>query len=332
MPLLGAHMSIAGGYYRAVDAARAVECDCVQIFTKNNNQWRAKPIAEEEAQRFKQALVAQDIRAPLSHTSYLINLASPEPQLWRQSIDALVVELQRAEQLGIPYVVLHPGSFTSSSEAVGLTAVARALDECFRQTRGLAVVCLLENTAGQGSNLGWRFEHLAEITAQCKFADRLGVCIDTCHTFAAGYPLSEPAAYEQTMKQLDKIVGLARVKAIHVNDSKMPFGSRKDRHEHIGRGAMGLEPFRNLVNDPRFADMPMYLETEKGTEKGEDLDAINLRTLRSLIGSTARVTTKSKSKAPAKSLARRKESPSARAAATPKPRRAKKIAKPAKKR
>ena len=282
-------MSIAGGYYRAIESAHAVGCDCVQVFTKNNNQWKAKSILPDEAQQFSNALTRLGIRDPLSHTSYLINLASPDAGLLRQSIDAMVVELQRAAQLGVPNVVLHPGSFTSSSEAQGLQAVARSLDEVFRQTSDLPTACLLENTAGQGTNLGWRFEHLAEIIAECKYPDRLGVCIDTCHTFAAGYSLAPEPEYVKTLHALDRMVGLSRVKAFHLNDSKMPFGSRRDRHEHIGRGAMTLEPFRLLLNDSRFAKVPMYLETDKGTEGGEELDAINLRTLRFLVGAAAGV-------------------------------------------
>lgn len=277
-------MSIAGGYYRAVEAAHAVHCDCVQLFTKNNNQWRAKPITEPEARQFRDALGQHGVRSPLSHSSYLINLASPDANLRGQSIDAMVVELQRASQLGIPYVVLHPGSFTTSSEAQGLTAVAVSLDEVFRQTGDIDTVCLLENTAGQGSNLGWRFEQLAAIRDRCKFPERLGFCIDTCHTFAAGYPLSEPVDYQATVATLDRLLGISDVKAIHLNDSKMPLGSRRDRHEHIGRGEIGLTAFWNLLNDSRLNQIPMYLETEKGTENGEDFDAMNLKTLRSLVG------------------------------------------------
>jgi deoxyribonuclease-4 len=277
-------MSIAGGYFLAVEAAKRVGCDCVQLFTKNNNQWRAKPISDDEARQFQDSLRQLEIQSPLSHSSYLINLASPNPDLWQQSMEAMAIELQRAAQLHIPYVVMHPGSFTTDNERDGLRRVARGLDEAFARVESQTVACLLENTAGQGSNLGWRFEHLAEIIDLSQVPQRLGVCIDTCHTFAAGYPLSEPDDYAQTMSQLEQIVGLQRVKAVHLNDSKTPLGSRKDRHEHIGRGEMGLRPFWHFLNDPRIASVPMYLETEKGTERGEDLDAINLRTLRELIG------------------------------------------------
>jgi deoxyribonuclease IV len=283
MSILGAHMSIAGGYYKAVEAAKKAGCDCVQLFTKNNNQWRAKEITDDEAARFRASLVELGIAHPISHDSYLINLASPDPELWKKSIDAFIVELLRAEQLGIPYVVAHPGAFTTSSEAEGLKRIAEALDEVHRQTPKCKAMCLLETTAGQGSNLGAKFEHLAAIIDGVRDPDRLGVCVDTCHIFAAGYPLETPKDYKATIKQLDSIVGLDKVKAFHLNDSLKELGSHVDRHAHIGRGKMGLEPFRNLLNDRRFKKVPMYLETAKGLEEGEDLDVINLRTLRGLI-------------------------------------------------
>lgn len=284
MAILGSHMSIAGGYYKSVEAAKKAGCDCVQLFTKNNNQWRAKPITDDEAARFKASLVELGITHPISHDSYLINLASPDPELWKKSVDAFVVELLRAEQLGIPYVVTHPGAYTTSSEAAGIKQVARALDEVHQQLPSCKALCLLETTAGQGSNLGAKFDHLAAIIDGTQEPDRLGVCVDTCHIFAAGYPLDTEKNYKATMKELDLVVGLDRVKAFHLNDSLKELGSHVDRHAHIGRGKMGLEPFRNLLNDRRFARVPMYLETAKGEEDGEDLDVINLRVLRGLIG------------------------------------------------
>ncbi len=284
MPILGAHMSIAGGYYKAVEAAQQAGCDCVQIFTKNNNQWRAKPITDEEANRFKSALVELDISQPISHDSYLINLASPDKDLWKRSVEALIVELQRAEQLGIRHVVAHPGAYTSSSEAVGIKAIVRGLDEVDRQTPGLAAGVLLETTAGQGTNLGWRFEQLAAMLEGVKNPDRLGVCLDTCHVFAAGYPLETEKEYRATMRALNQTVGIKQVRAIHLNDSLKPLGSRVDRHAKIGAGEMGLEPFRHLLNDRRYRKVPMYLETPKGTYRRQDLDVVNLRTLRGLVG------------------------------------------------
>jgi len=280
-------MSIAGGYYKAVEAAQRAGCDCVQVFTKNNNQWRAKPITEDDIERFRTALQEHGITHPLSHDSYLINLASPDDELWKKSIDALVVELQRAEMLGIPYVVAHPGAFTSSSEEAGLKRIALGLDEAHRQTNGCAAQCLLETTAGQGSNLGWKFEHLATILDGVCDPDRLGICFDTCHVFAAGYAMDTEKDYKATMRSLNQTVGVKQIKAFHLNDSLRPFGSRKDRHAGIGLGEMGLEPFRFLLNDRRFRKVPMYLETPKEGEKGENLDVMNLKTLRGLIGSGA---------------------------------------------
>jgi deoxyribonuclease-4 len=295
MNILGAHMSIAGGYFKAAVAAHETGCLCVQLFTKNNNQWRAKPISDDDVARFQTALAEHNITHPISHDSYLINLASPDKELWTRSIDAFVVELQRAERLGIPYVVAHPGAFTTSSESKGIKRIARALDEVHKQTRALAARCLLETTAGQGSNLGWRFEHLAEIIAAAKDPERLGVCFDTCHVFSAGYAMQSEKEYKATMRELDKTVGLKLVRAFHLNDSKTPFGSRVDRHAHIGQGSLGLEPFRHLLNDRRFKKIPMYLETPKGQATNrETFDQINLRTLRGLVEDGASPATKGK--------------------------------------
>jgi deoxyribonuclease-4 len=276
-------MSIAGGFDMAVQEAHRCQCDCVQLFTKNNNQWRAKPITEDQVARFQRELRQRKITHPISHSSYLINLASPDRTLWRKSLDAFIIELQRAAQLGIPSVVLHPGAFTTSSPASGLRRVVRALNEVQRQTPHVKSSCLLETTAGQGSTLGWRFEQLAHILDRVRDPERLGICFDTCHVFAAGYPLGSEKEYRRTMRELNQVIGIEQIKAFHLNDSKRELGSRVDRHEHIGRGAMGLEPFRLLLNDRRFRRIPMYLETPKGTEHGTSLDVINLATLRSLV-------------------------------------------------
>jgi len=283
MAILGAHMSISGGYHKAVERAQAAGCDCVPPFTKNNNQWRAREIGAEEGRRFREALAALGISHPIAHDSYLINLASPDRELWRKSIDAFAEELGRAETLGIPYVVTHPGAYTTSSERRGLRRVIQALDRVHAQTRGVAARCLLETTAGQGTSLGWRFEHLAAILDGVKDPERLGVCFDTCHAFAAGYPMSSEKLYGATMREFNRMVGLKRIKAFHLNDSRRELGSRVDRHAHIGRGEMGTEPFRLLLADRRFRSVPMYLETPKGKEDGVDLDVINLRVLRSLV-------------------------------------------------
>lgn len=283
MRLLGAHMSIAGGYYKAVEAAARFGMTTCQLFTKNNNQWRAKAITDDEAARFRQSLADAGVSHPLSHSSYLINLASPDAELRRKSVDAMIVELQRAEQLGIAHVVLHPGAATSATEDEALDNVARALDEIHVQTRPLSATILLENTAGQGSCLGWRFEQLQEILKRVRQPERLGVCIDTCHAFAAGYDLTDKRSYQATFRELDQVVGLDRVRAFHLNDSKRELGSRVDRHEHIGRGKIGIEAFRLLLRDRRFRDTPMYLETPKGDHDGEEWDATNMRTLRDLL-------------------------------------------------
>lgn len=284
MPLLGAHMSIAGGYYKAVDAAAALAMDCVQIFSKNNNQWRAKEISTAEAAQFAIALQTHGIVKPLSHASYLINLAAESDELWHKSIAGMVVELQRAAVLGIPYVVVHPGAGVKLTEEAAIARVSAAIDLVHQQAGDVGSHILLENTAGQGTCLGHRFEQLAAIIAGVKHTDRVGVCIDTCHAFAAGYPLGSRAEYAALWAEFDRHLGRHRLQAIHLNDSKKGLGSRVDRHEHIGQGQLGLEPFRLLLNDPTMAEVPMYLETEKGeSEDGESFDAMNLRTLRALV-------------------------------------------------
>ena len=277
-------MSIAGGYYRAVERAAELGMLTCQIFTKNNSQWRAKEISPDEAEQFRASIKKLKVKHPIAHNSYLINLASPDPELWKKSIESFVVELLRADQLGLAYVVSHPGAHTTSSEECGLQRIIDAIDEIHAQTVGVTAKILLENTAGQGSCLGCKFEQLAMILEGIADPDRMGgICFDTCHAFAAGYPLSSEQDYEATMKGFDAAVGLKRIKAFHLNDSKKGLGSRVDRHDHIGRGQLGLEPFRLLLNDRRFRKVPMYLETPKGQEDGVDLDAINLRTLHELV-------------------------------------------------
>jgi deoxyribonuclease-4 len=283
-PPIGAHMSIAGGYHHSVHAAHRAGCDTVQLFTKNNNQWRARELTHEEVWRFAQSLRETGIDYPVAHDCYLINPASPDPALWQKSLNALSIEIARGEALGLRYLIIHPGSHLESSVEQGLRRAAQAIDEAHAQNSGARIEVLLEITAGQGSNLGHRVEHLERIFELVREPHRLGVCFDTCHAFAAGYALGTPGEYEATMRALDRTVGLRRIKAFHLNDSKRELGSRVDRHAHIGRGRMGLEPFRLLLNDPRFASIPMYLETPKERENGEDMDVINLRTLRELVG------------------------------------------------
>jgi deoxyribonuclease-4 len=278
-------MSIAGGYYKAVEEAARCTCDCVQVFTKNNNQWRAKGITEGEAKQFQDKLRELAISHPISHASYLINLASPAEELWQKSVEGMVVELERAAQLGIPYVVVHPGSHTTATEEEGIANVARGIDLVHKLRPRVASQVLLEITAGQGTNLGWKFSQLAAILAQVQEANRVGICFDTCHAFAAGYDLSDPTVYQAMWREFDELLGLDRLKAIHMNDSKRKLGSRIDRHEHIGQGKIGLAGFRHLLNDRRLSSVPMYLETPKEAPEEEPWDVVNLRTLRGLVGS-----------------------------------------------
>jgi deoxyribonuclease-4 len=283
MPLFGAHKSIAGGYHNALLAAQSLGCDSVQLFTKNNNQWYAKPLSDDDIRTFKRTLRQTRLRLPMAHDCYLINLASPDEKLYRQSLEAFVIEMQRAEALGLRYLVTHPGAAVDGDVEAGLARVARALDEVHTRCPGFRVRVLLENTAGQGSSLGHRFEHLARILSLVAQPERLGVCLDTCHILAAGYGLYPEREYRATMNELARLVGLGRVRAFHLNDSLKPRGSRVDRHAHIGKGFVGLPAFRLLVNDPRFRNRPMILETPKELAEIDDMDAVNLRVLRRLL-------------------------------------------------
>jgi len=280
MPL-GAHMSIAGGVDKAILRGQSIGCETIQVFTKSSNRWRAKPLVPEEIARFKQAREESGINPVFGHTSYLINLGSPDEDLWQKSVDSFLVEMERCAALGLPYLVMHPGAHMGAGEDVGLRRIGRALDEILARTEGSGVIILLETTAGQGSNIGYRFEHLARLIEESAYPDRLGVCFDTCHAFAAGYDLRTPEAFHRTFEEFDALIGIGRLKAIHLNDSRGDLGSRIDRHEHIGLGKLGLEPFRLLLNDPRFRNLPMVLETPKGPDMKEDV--MNLATLRSLI-------------------------------------------------
>jgi deoxyribonuclease-4 len=283
MPLFGAHMSIAGGCHNALLAAQSHGCQTVQLFTKSSNQWNARDLTDADVALFRRTLRQTRLRHATAHDSYLINLASPDENLYRKSIEAFVVEVQRAECLGLRYLVTHPGAHLDSGEEAGLARVAAALDEIHARCRGYRVQILLETTAGQGSCLGHRFEHLRRIFELVKDPGRLGVCFDTCHVFAAGYALAPEVEYRATMRVFAKVIGLSRLRLFHVNDSQKPLGSRVDRHAHIGKGRLGLEPFRLLVNDPRFRSRPMILETPKEEIDGNDMDAVNLGVLRGLV-------------------------------------------------
>jgi deoxyribonuclease-4 len=278
---LGAHESTAGGLYKAFERAQSAGCDAVQIFVKSNRAWAVKPLTEEDVARFQAGAEETGIQPVVGHASYLLNLATPDEALWTKSRDVLIIELERCEALGVPYLVLHPGSHVGTGEEAGLARVAQALGEVHAATPGFRTRVLLETTAGQGTSLGYRFEHLAWLMAHTPEGERLGVCLDTCHVFAAGYELSTPEGYAATMESFDRLIGLERLEVIHLNDSKGHLGSRKDRHEHIGKGYIGLDGFRHVLNDVRLAGLPGLLETPKSADLHEDRE--NLAVLWSLV-------------------------------------------------
>lgn len=278
---LGAHMSISGGLHLAIDRAVAAGCSVLQIFTRNSNQWRGKPISEADAALFRSKFAASGLREVISHDIYLINLAAPPGETRDKSLAAFRDELETCARLGILKVVMHPGSHLADSPQTGLARVVEAFDQLFREVPQFEGRVLVETTAGQGSNLGRTFEELAAIITGSSFPEKFGVCFDTCHTFAAGYDTATEEGYRDTMEQFDRIIGLDRLQCFHFNDSKKGLGSRVDRHEHIGQGALGLNPFRFILNDPRFAAVPKILETPKGDN--EEMDGVNLGVLRGLI-------------------------------------------------
>lgn len=280
-PLLGAHMSIAGGVYNAFLHGKLVGCNTIQIFVKSNNQWRAKPLSDEEVEKYHQLQKETGIYPVVAHDSYLINAASQDKALFAKSREALKIEMERCQTLKIPYLVMHPGSHVGAGEKVGLATIARALNEIFDELEDQGTKIALEATAGQGSNLGYKFEHLADIMGQVKQQNRMAVCLDTCHVFAAGYDIRTLDGYKNMMAEFDRIVGLQHLAAIHFNDSKKGIGSRVDRHEHIGKGELGKEAFGFFLNDARLAGVPKILETPKGPDYAED--KMNLKVLRSLI-------------------------------------------------
>jgi deoxyribonuclease-4 len=275
-------MSIAGGVPEAVLRARAVDATALQVFIKSSNQWAARAFAPGEAEGFRTASREAGLdRHTLAHASYLINLASPDAALWEKSVIALRVELDRCEALGIPWLVVHPGAHVGSGAAAGVARVAEALDRALPEGRDASAGVLLENTAGQGSTLGARFEELGAMLRAVRQPRHVGICFDTCHALAAGYEFRSASAYDAMMAALDREVGLDRLRGFHLNDSKGDLGCRRDRHEHIGKGKVGLEGFRLILADERFGDLPMIIETEKGDDLAED--RVNLGILRSLI-------------------------------------------------
>jgi deoxyribonuclease-4 len=274
--LLGAHMSIAGGLALALERGRAVGCSVVQIFLKNQRQWVARAYTDSEIREFRAAWKATGIRVVFAHASYLINLATPVAAEWRRSVDAFADELTRAEALGLPFVVIHPGSHRATGLAEGIRRVARAIDRLHARTRGHRVRIVLENTAGGGSSIGRSFEELAAIVDTVADPGRVGVCLDTCHLFAAGHDIRTADGYRTTMARCLRLLGSRRVRAFHLNDARAPLGSGLDRHEKIGRGYLGVEPFRWLMTDRRFARVPMALETPKDPEPRADREALAL--------------------------------------------------------
>lgn len=279
--LLGAHTSTAGGVYTAIERAMKMKFTAIQIFTKNNNRWNAKPLEAKEIEKFKELLKNSDIKFVLTHSSYLINLCSNNKVVLNKSRNAFVDELKRCELLGIPHLNFHPGSHGGQGEKDGIKIIAESLNICHEKTKNCKVTSMLEATAGQGTTLGYRFEQLRGIIDLVEDKKRMTVCIDTAHIFAAGYNIRDPKEYKKVIKEFDRIIGLKRLKCFHMNDSKKELGSRVDRHEHIGKGFIGNEGFTNIMNDKKLEKIPKILETPKGKEMKED--AKNIKTLLSLI-------------------------------------------------
>ena len=278
--ILGAHMSIAGGVQRALERGLAIRCRAVQIFTRNQLQWVAPPLTDEEVERFR-ALTPR-LRSVFAHTSYLLNLASPQAELFRRSTAGLAEELKRCRLLGIELLVMHPGAHMGRGIGAGIRRLVGGLHQAYAAADAPEVTLALETTSGRGTLLGRRFEELRDIldAASARQDFRAGVCLDTCHVFAAGYELRTRQGYRQTMAAFDRVVGLGSLRAVHLNDSAGAFASGVDRHAHIGAGAIGKDGFRLLVRDPRLRGLPGVLETPKGAELREDVE--NLATLRGL--------------------------------------------------
>jgi deoxyribonuclease-4 len=281
--LIGAHCSIAGGLRTAAERAGALKCNTIQIFTKNNNQWEAAPLLAREISDFQAACSKNGVRLAFAHAGYLINLAAVDEAVHERSMLSMRQELERAEALEMPYLVAHPGSHKGAEELAGVLQAAASLDRLIEETEGFRVQIVLETTAGQGNSLGCRFEHFAEIMSRLSkmHLRRIGICIDTAHIFSAGYDLSTPFACGKVIKEFDRTIGLEHLKVIHLNDSMRECASRVDRHEHLGRGKIGLATFKWLLNDKRFINIPTVIETPKGATL--DADRRNLKLIKSLI-------------------------------------------------
>jgi deoxyribonuclease-4 len=280
--IFGAHCSTAGGVYTALKRAETIKGECVQIFVKNNMQWLGRPPAPEDVERFAAERKRLRLAVVFGHTGYLINLGAPPSANRTKSLQSLIQEITFADALGLPFLVLHPGAHLGAGEEAGLALIVAGLDEVVRATKDSPVRITLENTAGQGSCLGHQLEHLAAIFDRVQLPERLAVCIDAAHLFAAGYDIRTPKVWDKAMRQLDGLIGRKQIAAFHLNDSKTDLNSHVDRHEHIGKGKIGLEAFRHIVNDARFKKTPGCLETPKSDDLHEDIE--NLATLRSLVG------------------------------------------------
>lgn len=282
--IFGAHLSTAGGIHNALIEAVAIQSDCVQVFVKNQRQWAAKPLEDAQILRFHEERRKARLTAVVAHASYLINLASSDPAARTRSEDALLDELGRCHALGIDGLVLHPGAALGDTEVAAITRIAESLDRVLERAGDGPTTVLLETTAGQGTTIGHRFEHLRDVFAIAQQTTRLGLCLDTCHLFASGWDFRTKQGYEEMITALDRTIGLARIRCVHTNDSKGECGSRLDRHEHIGQGQIGMDGFASFVNDERLAAVPFILETEHGVdERGIDLNLVNLERLRALV-------------------------------------------------
>ena len=273
-------MSIEGGVENAPLRGKKAGCQVIQIFTKNNNRWNSRQLTDKDINNFKKNSSDTGVIPSASHTAYLINLASPNTEIYKKSLEAFYDEMERAERLGLPYLIFHPGAHLGSGENAGIKKIADSINILLERANNFKLILLLETTAGQGSHLGYKFEHLSEIIKIVDEKGKIGVCLDTCHIFAAGYDISNEYGYKKTFENFNKIIGIDRLKAFHINDSKKGLGSRVDRHEHIGKGRIGLTAFRLLLNDRRFENIPMILETPKGKTMREDKR--NLSVLRML--------------------------------------------------
>jgi deoxyribonuclease-4 len=281
MDYLGAHMSISGGLHKAVERGLAAGCGVIQLFTQNSNQWRGKPVSDSEAALFRERREESGLHDVVSHDIYLINLAAAPGEVRDKSLAGFLEEMERCARLGIDKIVMHPGSHLGEGEETGIGRIVDAFDLLFEKGRDFTGKVLLETTAGQGSNLGYRFEHLREIRDRSAHPRRFGICYDTCHTFAAGYDITTESGYRSVFEEFDRVLGLENLLAFHFNDSKKGLNCRVDRHEHIGQGSMGLSGFRFIMNDERFSRIPKILETPKGDR--DEMDAVNLKTLRDLV-------------------------------------------------